>query len=69
MPGETRSPFVTSGFRAGTPALTTRGFDAEDCRRVGGLIADVVDAPQDATVRVETCEAVAELCAANPLYA
>ena len=37
-------------------------------RRVGGLIADVVDAPEDEAVRADVAEAVAELCAANPLY-
>ena len=68
VPGETRSPFVTSGFRAGTPALTTRGFDEADCALVGELIADVVDAPDDASVTAEVREAVGELCEANPLY-
>ena len=68
VPGETRSPFVTSGFRAGTPALTTRGFDESDCRRVGELIADVVDAPEDDGVAADVRAAVAELCDANPLY-
>jgi len=46
VPGETRSPFNPSGIRAGTPALTTRGFDEDDCRTVGDLIARVIDAPR-----------------------
>ena len=69
VPGETRSPFVASGIRAGTPALTTRGFDADDCARVGDLIADVVDAPDDEGVRAAARETVETLCAENPLYA
>ncbi|MFB6359954.1 MAG: serine hydroxymethyltransferase [Halobacteriales archaeon] len=68
VPGETRSPFVTSGFRAGTPALTTRGFDTDDCETVGELLADVIDAPDDESVRAEARDTVDELCAANPLY-
>jgi glycine hydroxymethyltransferase len=68
VPGETRSPFVTSGIRAGTPALTTRGFDEEDCRYVGDLIARVVDNVEDADVKAEVAEEVQDLCDANPLY-
>ncbi|WP_115864370.1 serine hydroxymethyltransferase [Halorussus litoreus] len=68
VPGETRSPFVTSGIRAGTPALTTRGFDEEDCRYVGDLIAEVVGNVDDDDVKGEVAEQVQELCEANPLY-
>ncbi len=68
VPGETRSPFVASGFRAGTPALSTRGFDAADCAAVGEVIADVVDAPDDEAVRAEAAATVRSLCEANPLY-
>mgnify|MGYP000094183681 CR=1 FL=1 len=68
VPGETRGPFVASGIRAGTPALTTRGFDEADASYVGELIADVVDAPEDDDVRGEVAEQVQELCDANPLY-
>ena len=68
VPGETRSPFVTSGIRAGTPALTTRGFDEEDCRYVGDLIARVVNNVDDDDILGEVAEDVQELCAANPLY-
>ncbi|AGB16382.1 glycine/serine hydroxymethyltransferase [Halovivax ruber XH-70] len=68
VPDETRSPFDPSGIRAGTPALTTRGFDEDDVRLVGELIARVVDAPEDETVRESVREDVADLCAANPLY-
>ncbi|WP_128476111.1 serine hydroxymethyltransferase [Halorussus pelagicus] len=68
VPGETRSPFVTSGIRAGTPALTTRGFDEEDCRYVGDLIARVVNNIDDEDVKAEVAEDVQELCEANQLY-
>ncbi|QRV15339.1 serine hydroxymethyltransferase [Haloterrigena salifodinae] len=68
VPGETRSPFDPSGIRAGTPALTTRGFDEDDCRTVADLITRVVDAPEDEAVLEEVREEVATLCDANPLY-
>ncbi|ELZ00889.1 serine hydroxymethyltransferase [Natrialba asiatica] len=68
VPGETRSPFDPSGIRAGTPALTTRGFDEEDCRTVADLIARVVDEPDDEDVIASVREEVDELCAAHPLY-
>ncbi|NEU56192.1 serine hydroxymethyltransferase [Halorussus sp. MSC15.2] len=68
VPGETRSAFNPSGIRAGTPALTTRGFDEEDCRYVGDLIARVIDNLDDEDVKAEVAEDVQELCDANPLY-
>ncbi|TYL36604.1 serine hydroxymethyltransferase [Natronococcus pandeyae] len=68
VPGETRSPFDPSGIRAGTPALTTRGFDEDDCRTVADLIARVVDAPDDEDVIAEVRDEVSELCDENPLY-
>ncbi|MFC4448058.1 serine hydroxymethyltransferase [Halorussus aquaticus] len=68
VPGETRSAFNPSGIRAGTPALTTRGFDEEDCRYVGDLIARVIDNLGDEDVKAEVAEDVQELCDANPLY-
>ncbi|WP_254763887.1 serine hydroxymethyltransferase [Natrinema marinum] len=68
VPGETRSPFNPSGIRAGTPALTTRGFDEDDCRKVGDLIARVVDSPDDEGVIEEVRADVATLCDENPLY-
>ncbi|WP_312908443.1 serine hydroxymethyltransferase [Natronosalvus caseinilyticus] len=68
VPGETRSAFNPSGIRAGTPALTTRGFDEDDLRTVGDLIARVIDSPEDKDVIADVSESVDELCAANPLY-
>ncbi|WP_323676524.1 serine hydroxymethyltransferase [Halorubellus sp. PRR65] len=68
VPGETRSPFNPSGFRAGTPALTTRGFDEDDMATVADCIADVVDHPDDEDVKAEVAEIVQGLCDAYPIY-
>ncbi|MFB6146911.1 MAG: serine hydroxymethyltransferase [Halobacteriaceae archaeon] len=72
VPGETRSPFVASGVRAGTAALTTRGFTEPEMRRIADLIGRVIDAVADGGLDDETAEAVAaavdELCAAHPIY-
>ncbi|MCU4971518.1 serine hydroxymethyltransferase [Halobacteria archaeon AArc-m2/3/4] len=68
VPGETRSAFNPSGIRAGTPGLTTRGFDEEDMAVVGDCIARVIDSPEDRDVIDEVREEVADLCEANPLY-
>jgi glycine hydroxymethyltransferase len=68
VPGETRSAFNPSGIRAGTPALTTRGFDADACREVADLIARVVDDPDDETVRDDVAARVDELTDEYPIY-
>ncbi|RJX42579.1 serine hydroxymethyltransferase [Halonotius aquaticus] len=68
VPGETRSPFNPSGIRAGTPGLTTRGFDEEATAEVGELIYRVVDNHDDQRVIDEVSERIDELCAAYPLY-
>ncbi|MCU4717208.1 serine hydroxymethyltransferase [Halapricum hydrolyticum] len=68
VPGETRSAFNPSGIRAGTPALTTRGFDENTCREVADLIYEVVDAPDDDSVVAEVSERVTELTDEYPLY-
>ncbi|WIV67294.1 serine hydroxymethyltransferase [Natrialbaceae archaeon AArc-T1-2] len=68
VPGETRSPFDPSGIRAGTPALTTRGFDEDAIRTVGDCIARVIDAPDDEDVKSDVGETVSELCQEFPLY-
>ena len=68
VPGETRSPFNPSGIRAGTPALTTRGFGAEEIAEVGDLIYKVVDNHDDEDVIAEVSERVDELCDEHPLY-
>ncbi|MFB6157083.1 MAG: serine hydroxymethyltransferase, partial [Haloferacaceae archaeon] len=71
VPDETRSPFDPSGIRAGTPALTTRGFGERATREVGELICDVVDAAaagEADDVVPEVRERVRDLCAEFPLY-
>jgi glycine hydroxymethyltransferase len=51
IPGDTRPPTQASGIRLGTPAVTTRGFSADDCRVVAGYIADILDEPEDDRLR------------------
>lgn len=68
IPFEKLSPFVTSGIRLGSPALTTRGFKEEDMVEVANIIALVLDNPEDEGVRKEASQRVAALCAKYPLY-
>jgi glycine hydroxymethyltransferase len=68
VPGETRSPFVTSGLRIGTPALTSRGMQEGEMRRIADWIATVLADPADETGNAVVGEAVREFCAAFPLY-
>jgi len=68
VPKETQSPFVTSGIRIGTPAVTTRGFKEAEMRRVARLIDRVLLAPADENVARSVREDVRELTTAFPLY-
>ena len=68
IPFEPRSPFVTSGIRLGSPALTTRGFREEDMREVARIIAHVLDAPTDESHRAEARRRVDALCKKYPIY-
>ena len=68
VPGETRSAFNPSGIRAGTPALTTRGFDEAAIAEVGDLIYRVVDNHDEQSVIDEVSERVDALCAEHSLY-
>ena len=68
IPFERRSPFVTSGIRLGSPALTTRGFKEDDMREVGNIIALVLNDPQNEEKKEEARRRVAALCAKYPLY-
>jgi glycine hydroxymethyltransferase len=68
VPNDPRSPFVTSGLRMGTPAVTTRGFGEAECRTLAGWIADVLDNLEDeATIR-RVRDQVLELCGRFPVY-
>ena len=68
VPGETRSPFVTSGLRIGTPALTTRGMGTDEMAMIGGWIADILERPGDEDRIVRIRALVRELCAVHPLF-
>ena len=68
VPGETRSPFVTSGLRIGTPALTSRGMGEAEMHRIGEWMARVLSAPGDEALIRRTREEVSALCASFPLY-
>ena len=66
IPFDTQSPFVTSGVRIGTPAVTTRGMDEADMAQIGAWIADVVERREAAVNEVR--EKVIALCERRPLY-
>ena len=68
IPFEPLSPFVTSGLRLGSPALTTRGFKEEDMKEVGEIIAMVLEDVENESVKEEARKRVAALCAKYPLY-
>ena len=68
VPGEPRSPFVTSGLRLGTPAVTTRGFTRDDCSTLANIICDVLDNVGDASVEETARQAALELCRQYPVY-
>ncbi|EEX67750.1 glycine hydroxymethyltransferase [Mitsuokella multacida DSM 20544] len=68
IPFEPRSPFVTSGIRLGSPALTTRGFKEDDMREVGNIIALVLNDPTNEEKKEEARRRVAALCKKYPLY-
>ncbi|MDR6628578.1 glycine hydroxymethyltransferase [Acinetobacter lwoffii] len=69
VPNDPRSPFVTSGIRIGTPAVTTRGFGEAEVRELAGWIADILDAKGDEAVINAVKEKVAAVCAKFPVYA
>lgn len=61
IPGDTRSPFVTSGLRIGTPAITSRGFKEDDAREVAKIIIEVLDNPEDEDVLTNAKSSVKSL--------
>ncbi|HPQ95812.1 MAG: serine hydroxymethyltransferase [Thiothrix sp.] len=69
VPNDPQSPFVTSGIRVGTPAITTRGFREAECRELAGLIAEVLDHIEDEAVIGRVRGQVLDLCARFPVYA
>ena len=68
VPFDPESPFVTSGLRLGSAALTTRGFDEQAFEDVGNIIADRLLNPKDETIKVKSIKKVSELCNKFPLY-
>ena len=68
IPNDPESPFVTSGIRIGSPAITTRGFKEEEARQVANLIADVLDNPTDEAVIAATKVKVHALTSQFPVY-
>jgi glycine hydroxymethyltransferase len=68
VPKETQSPFVTSGVRIGTAAVTTRGMKEPDMVRIAELIDAALQSPEDASVSERVREEVRELTSAFPLY-
>lgn len=68
IPNDPEKPFVTSGVRLGSPAMTTRGFTEKESEQVAHLIADVLEAPQDESVSDAVRAKVSALCARFPVY-
>ncbi len=68
IPNDPQKPFVTSGIRLGTPAMTTRGFSEIEAEQVAHLIADVLDAPGDDAAITGVRNKVGELCKRFPVY-
>ncbi len=69
VPNDPQSPFVTSGIRIGTPAMTTRGFDESDARALAGWISDIIDARGDAAIIDRVRLQVLAVCARRRVYA
>ncbi|MFP4063727.1 MAG: serine hydroxymethyltransferase [Halochromatium sp.] len=68
VPNDPQSPFVTSGIRVGTPAMTTRGFGLEEARELAGWMCDLIDARGEPAVIDQTKTKVLELCQRFPVY-
>ena len=69
VPNDPQSPFVTSGIRVGTPAVTTRGFNAADCEALADWMCDVLDDPHNPAVIERIRENVTHICRKYPVYA
>ncbi|CAO3311338.1 MULTISPECIES: serine hydroxymethyltransferase [Pseudomonas] len=68
VPNDPQSPFVTSGIRIGTPAITTRGFGVGESSRLAGWICDILEHLGDADVEAHVARQVAQLCEQFPVY-
>jgi len=68
VPNDPQSPFVTSGIRIGTPAVTTRGFNEQDCKVLAGWMCDVISSGGNETVVKSVREQVKGICQTHPVY-
>jgi glycine hydroxymethyltransferase len=68
VPNDPQSPFITSGIRIGTPAITTRGFGEKESRELAGWICDILDHMSDASVRAAVKAKAQEICRKFPVY-
>jgi glycine hydroxymethyltransferase len=68
IPNDPEKPFVTSGVRIGSPAVTTRGFQELEAEKLSNLIADVLEAPNDEANIAKVRDAVTDLCVKFPVY-
>ena len=68
VPNDPQSPFVTSGIRIGTPAVTTRGFNEQDCKSLAGWMCDVISSGGNETVVKSVREQVKGICQTHPVY-
>jgi len=68
VPNDPQSPFVTSGIRVGTPAVTTRGFKEQECKDLAAWMCDVIDSRGDATVMADVKAKILAVCQQLPVY-
>ncbi|WP_456415250.1 serine hydroxymethyltransferase [Thiolapillus sp.] len=68
VPNDPQSPFITSGIRVGTPAITTRGFGEQESMELAGWMCDVIDAKGDETVIAQVKEMALDICKRLPVY-
>jgi len=68
IPFDTRSPFITSGLRIGTPALTTRGMGESEMKHIAQMMVKIIENPNDSELKLKTRSEVGELCKKFPVY-
>jgi glycine hydroxymethyltransferase len=68
IPNDPQKPFVTSGVRIGSPAVTTRGFSEIECEELAHLIADILDAPADTKTQKRVAAGVKAMTEKFPVY-
>ncbi|MFH2101023.1 MAG: serine hydroxymethyltransferase [Candidatus Micrarchaeota archaeon] len=68
IPFDPKSPFITSGVRIGTAALTTRGMKEDEMKRIAAMLVKVIENPNDSELKLKTMQEVKELCGKFPIY-